>query len=463
MMAYLLRYAGPLLHSDSKTEAERLLPYISLGALRYDQYGFHNPLAEPSRYDMRVRGPLVIDIGCFVGSFAEEVYRFMWHSQRSGSQRQPPSLRYICVEPNPSAFAEMSKRAQEFGWLQRSFCGIPAAVSSGDRLHDSQFVMSEAHGEPKMDAHLLDVGDRHLSEGQSLANVIVLTLDSLFDQQLCGIDRKEHVYLLKIDAEGHDAQVLQGAAKLLAEGRAKYILFEHISSEGAGDLADTLSYLWEHRIGCFLIMDRFLVPVSGGWFHPLYKNTLRGGLVKNVDIFCASPHDEDLPTILDGFITNAHAKQARAIVSQALQCWRQAIPGPGKSVREIYTDLESSAERLLDDPIGQAFFMGDLLVNGYDAEPTASERWRGLRWLWRAAWHARGEHEDTTWFANAVRFELALCYHLGGCSVRPDTRSAVDFYNMIRGRLHYVDHMGQLVHLNITEYHPPCGSDFGRP
>ncbi|CAE8678305.1 unnamed protein product [Polarella glacialis] len=71
-------------------------------------------------------------------------------------------------------------------------------------------------------------------------------------------------------------------------------------------------------------MDRFLTPLSEGWFHPAYRDRNRGGDVNNIDVFCVNPHDPDLRAVIEGYVTHSRADRAKEIALLAIEEWQKA-------------------------------------------------------------------------------------------------------------------------------------------
>lgn len=453
LVAYLLRYAGNQLVTNTKTEAERLLPYLALGTLRHQEYvGWVNPLA----FNADASRVLVLDIGAFTGSFAAEVFRFM-----GGPPGLPPEtpgrpprreLLVVAAEPSPSTFAELQEAAALRGWGPERFCAIQAAFSSIRKLSAARFSVLPGF---RMGSHLLQAAAAE--PGTEEVSVEQLTVDSLFKDGRCGLRPNDTVYLLKVDCEGHDWQVLQGARELLDAGRVKYLLFEHVGAHDAPDVEEVITSLGAQGYRCFLVLDRMLVPISQGWFHPLYRDTRHGGLVFNVDVFCADPHDADLRMVIEGYATHVHAELAGKIAWQAVEGWRTATPRAQRSVRARY-DIQRLAAAMSDHPTAQALFIGDLLRHGYDAEPTARERRSALAWFRKAAHGDAINHAD---MVDAARVEMGTCYHFGDCA--PQNLEAARYWYASTNQPQWVTHLGALAALHMGNATGVAGAPGGLP
>lgn len=274
------------------------------------------------------------------------------------------------------------------------------------------------------------------------------TLDDLFEIGSCGLGKTDKVYLLKIDCEGHDGFVLEGARELLKAGRVKYLIFEHSILNDAQDLQGIVSSLWEQGYGCFVILDRLLVPISAGWWHPAYRDRRYGGVVTNMDVLCASPHDVDLRVVIQGFASHTHAKRAADIALEALDSWRALKPRVVKSVSAYY-DVAGLAAKTSTDPSMQHMLIGDLLRNGYAAEATRREQRSALVHFRKAArlGQARGGPGEDSW-AHAAVLELATCYHFGDCAP-VNLEAASYWYSELEHMSHWVSFLSHLALLHL--------------
>jgi FkbM family methyltransferase len=148
-------------------------------------------------------GDVVVDVGANVGYLTS-----------LGAVRAGQSGRVIAVEPHPAVFELLRSNAE-------SWSGNPtAAPVELHRLALSNHtgvgaIVTGPHFESNMGLARLAEGD---AEGEQSHEVELRRLDELIDQTSVG--------LLKVDVEGHEAEVLAGASELLERRLVRDIIFE---------------------------------------------------------------------------------------------------------------------------------------------------------------------------------------------------------------------------------------------
>lgn len=153
-----------------------------------------------SRYDK----PVILDVGANRGNYARKIMSL-----------RPDAILYA-FEPHPATFSLLQQTAEDCGF-EAINCGMGAAVGLL-HLYDRQ----EAEGSGTEHASVYrDVIEGLHRVSASEVKVGLSTVDSFVQER--AFDR---ITLLKIDTEGHEYHVLQGAAETLANGSVELIQLE---------------------------------------------------------------------------------------------------------------------------------------------------------------------------------------------------------------------------------------------
>lgn len=174
-----------------------------LGVLNYSSARASGELAFLRRELAGLPAPLVLDIGANRGLYAEMVLGCA------------PGARLHAFEPHPRTFEALTQR---FGGragvvLNHAGCGAAAGELS-------LFDYAEADGSSHASMHREVIERLHASRAVE-HRVPVTTVDDYVARR--GLER---IDLLKIDTEGHEFAVLQGAARTLDQGRVERVHLE---------------------------------------------------------------------------------------------------------------------------------------------------------------------------------------------------------------------------------------------
>ena len=146
--------------------------------------------------------PLVFDVGANQGDYAELVREYL------------PQAKIIAFEPGPAAFVRLQNRRLQD---TEAFPYALADKAGQAMLYD--------HGQQEGSEHASLFGevfvDVYHSRQVQAHKVKVMTLDGFCQQA-----RIPRIDFLKIDVEGAELRVLQGAKKLLAQGAIQVVQFE---------------------------------------------------------------------------------------------------------------------------------------------------------------------------------------------------------------------------------------------
>lgn len=144
-------------------------------------------------------GGVIIDVGANEGQYAEEVLNAM------------PDARLYCLEPSPEAFSALSSR----------LANRPVQIFNvGLSSRAGELNLYGEPGSPLGSVYQRRLDHFGLSSYHSVS-VQVLPLDAFWSGQTGTV-----IDLLKLDAEGHELQILQGAKRLLAGRMIRAIQFE---------------------------------------------------------------------------------------------------------------------------------------------------------------------------------------------------------------------------------------------
>lgn len=186
------------------------------------------------------RGGTVLDVGANIGLYTAAC--------ATPAARARGSV--IAVEPGPATFAKLTGTCRQLGL--RNVTLVQAAAGPAD---GTAFLVCDPAG-PDVHQHLADArahSARHLIE------VETRRLDDLTDAAA--------VTLLKIDVEGHEAQALHGARRILENGQARLIVeFSPALLRRAGASSGELWGLLArtHRCTAFVRQDGSVVPAPDG-------------------------------------------------------------------------------------------------------------------------------------------------------------------------------------------------------
>ena len=198
---YVMAFARP--------SAQRLNNKILTLAIRargYDNFGdFENTGEQIFIKILAARDPkLCIDVGANKGQYARGLLEMT-------------SAKVISFEPLPRAFAALLTLKDEFGNRFEA-----ENVGVGER--EGTLALHYGAEDSKLASFSEEVGQVDYVHNVNTMNVAVISLDSYFERH--SNDDVQEIDLLKIDTEGFEFQVLQGAQKTIALRRPKFIQIE---------------------------------------------------------------------------------------------------------------------------------------------------------------------------------------------------------------------------------------------
>ncbi len=190
----------------------------------------HPPEIHPAVRGFLPPGGVAIDVGANLGEWTMPLAR-----------RVGPDGRVLAIEPAPRAAMALGRTlaANALAQVELIRCAL------GDHDGEAELAM------PLVTSARADTGTAHIgaaAAGHEVATVTLRRLDALADEH-----RLDRLDLVKIDVEGHERLLLDGAAATLA--RFRPVLVIETGHEGAGDrraICDQLAGLGYEMLGVLL-------------------------------------------------------------------------------------------------------------------------------------------------------------------------------------------------------------------
>lgn len=155
------------------------------------------------RHLSHLKDPVVLDVGANIGGYARLV------------KEVNPGAIIHAIEPHPSTFEELKAGAGASSYHAHNY-----ACSSEPGLLEL-YDYEQGKGSSHASLHKDVIGQIHGHQNAASVQVQAVTLDEFVDQQ--GI---KHIDLLKIDTEGHELNVLEGAQQSIRKGIIDAVHFE---------------------------------------------------------------------------------------------------------------------------------------------------------------------------------------------------------------------------------------------
>ena len=188
---------------------------------------------------------LIFDVGANTGQFALSVFEDDYQG------------RIISFEPTSNVYKELTRNAEKFyNWKIHErvavgeTCGKVAINIAGNlALSSSVLKMGKLHEESAPDSKYIDIED-----------VKLVTIDSIFADYFIQSDK----CLLKIDVQGYEEQVLNGALNSIKQVDAVKIECSLVSLyEGDKTFEHYFQFFEQNGFGLFDIEPAFSNPVTG--------------------------------------------------------------------------------------------------------------------------------------------------------------------------------------------------------
>jgi FkbM family methyltransferase len=205
----LYRYYGYFLSKKSFLKFNRLLFQLSLrglGILNYENDTLSGEIFFLRSFLKDKVNPMVLDIGAHIGNYSNTVKSLC------------PSATIYAFEPHPRTFQKLRVEAFENGYTALNLgCGD---MDGTFVLYDYQRQDTISSGSSHASLFSDIIQGIHKADSKGW-NVQITTVDAFIESS--GIEK---VDLLKIDTEGNEYKVLQGASKSIEEGKIDAIQFE---------------------------------------------------------------------------------------------------------------------------------------------------------------------------------------------------------------------------------------------
>jgi FkbM family methyltransferase len=184
--AFIGRFQGVNYAVRPKDAATSLTPFL------FQEY---EPLIASVFSSILKPGGIFIDVGANIGLVSLLAARTVG-----------PNGRVISYEPLPQNIADINRIRQNYGCSERHWEIVPVALS--DRAGTCQFDFSGEAGWCRIDDRgALEISTRILDDELSRLNI-------------------EHIDLVKVDVEGHEASVIKGMRASLESGKISAVLLE---------------------------------------------------------------------------------------------------------------------------------------------------------------------------------------------------------------------------------------------
>lgn len=195
-------------------------------------YGISDKIVSEAIWRLLDRGEVAVDVGANIGQNCSLM------AVKTGF-----AGRVLAFEPHPEIFSELKRNYER--WLQSGFPPIQLEnVALGKATGEATLGMTEEFATNRGSAALLD----YVAEREGI-KVRVRQLDEF-------LNSVERVGVCKIDVEGHELPVLQGAEQTLRRRGIRDIIFEDFNTKPSA----VTEFLRQHDFTVFELRDRWLKP-----------------------------------------------------------------------------------------------------------------------------------------------------------------------------------------------------------
>eukprot|EP01135_Chromosphaera_perkinsii_P007074 Nk52_evm13s684 gene=Nk52_evmTU13s684 len=307
------QYPGRLL---GISDVELLLPTLAL--LR----GRHGNV------QMRQEYRIAIDVGANIGRMSSRMLNFLteqscrnvipkpgkaisWHES---CIRFEQDVVVFAFEPISKTFGILETNAKRQGWMAYPYVATQTAVT--DHTGEIVFFTTGKDGDEQASQDVLAATVQNRIHPQKVT-IPALTVDSLYkdgfpksvnqfgheklllEYKGSPIPESTKIFLLKIDAEGYDMNVLEGAKASLKEQRIKFVSFEYNNKWFTAGRTKTLKIvvaeLFDLHYHCYWITPNELIPLFDAYWHDEYEIKYWS------NVFCGRSEDPDVEWVVRSY------------------------------------------------------------------------------------------------------------------------------------------------------------------
>jgi FkbM family methyltransferase len=220
------------------------------------KYGIYDLIVTEAIWRLTEPGETAIDIGANIG-----------YTSSILSSRVGEAGKVFCFEPNPEVYNELLENIKIWKEKYNGQNIYPYGMAlSNETGFATLNIISENRGESFIGNEISDVN----TMASNTCNVQTERLDKI-------ISKEKAVGILKIDVEGHELKVFEGAGELISNNHVRDIIFE----DHTGYPSDVSRFLESHNYTIFQIWKGFWRPIlldptknlSHQWEPPNYLAT----------------------------------------------------------------------------------------------------------------------------------------------------------------------------------------------
>jgi FkbM family methyltransferase len=227
----------------------------------------------------------------------------------------------LTFEPLPKNFELIKRTAAINQWKKVNWVGFQAAVAS--KTGQANFYTSNLEGDEQasQDQDAAYNAAFTPASGPTILNVAVVSVDDMMNGVVNSViapsltlgnpdviprylanKSQFGIFLLKIDTEGYDMDVIDGAKETLKSQKALFVSFEYNSKWFTAKRSRTLRQvtllLSDYGYDCFWITHVKLIPISGNWWDDSFE------IRDWSNVFCGLKDSETLKWLVTSYNTN---------------------------------------------------------------------------------------------------------------------------------------------------------------